>query len=226
MGKPAGRSTALQAERRGFNSHLLHHLQSRSNQVVSGRLGEVASDKAARSQADIWEHSSISSGCGYNHGVSELLDGSLFSPDQPCFGCGPANPHGLKLRFFRDGDAAVTRFTPGPLHQGPPGIMHGGLVTTVADELAGWTLILLRDKFGFTAEINAKLKRPIRIGAEVEGRGRIARDGRRIVRLACELSQGGTVAFTSELAFVLLDRGGAEQLLQQPLPDAWRHYCR
>jgi acyl-coenzyme A thioesterase PaaI-like protein len=104
--------------------------------------------------------------------------------------------------------------------------MHGGLVTTVADEIAGWTLVLLREKFGFTAEINARLLRPVRIGSEIEGRGRIARDGRRVVRIAVELTQAGVLAFTSELAFVLLDRGGAEKILGAPLPEAWLRYCR
>jgi acyl-coenzyme A thioesterase PaaI-like protein len=158
--------------------------------------------------------------------VSERFDGSLFGDEPPCFGCSPRNPHGLRLSFWREGDTARTRFTPDRLQQGPPGIMHGGLVTTVADELAGWTLVLLREKFGFTAEIHARLVGPVRIGAEVEGRGRIVRDGRRVVRIAVELEQAGAVAFESELAFVLLDRGGAEKLLGAPIPEGWRRWCR
>jgi acyl-coenzyme A thioesterase PaaI-like protein len=155
-----------------------------------------------------------------------LFDGGLFGPDQPCFGCSPTHPNGLRLRFSREGDEVVTRFTPGPLHQGPPTVMHGGLVTTLVDELAGWTLILLREKFGFTGELTVKLLKPIRVGTEVEGRGRIARETHRVVRIAATLRQAGAVAVESSLAFAVLDRGGAEKMLGGPLPEAWLKYCR
>ena len=35
----------------------------------------------------------------------------------------------------------MTTFTPDDRYQGPPGIMHGGLVTTLADEVAAWAII-------------------------------------------------------------------------------------
>lgn len=159
--------------------------------------------------------------------MSETVNGSLFGPGQPCFGCSPDHPHGLHLTFAREGDEVVTRFTPGDTHQGPPGIMHGGLVTTVADELAAWALILLRDKFGFTAEIAAKLHRPLRVGVAAEGRASIARESRRVVRVRVELTQAQARVFDGELAFVLLDKGGAEALLGGgELPEAWRRFCR
>ncbi len=153
-------------------------------------------------------------------------DGHLFGPDQPCFGCSPTHPNGFHLRFDRDGDSVTTTFTPGPEHQGPPGIMHGGLVTTLADELGAWAIVLLREKFGFTADMQARFTRPVRIGVEIAGRSRIVRDGPRVVRVGVELSQAGTVAFQADLTFVLLDRGGAEKLLGGPIPDAWQRYCR
>ena len=158
--------------------------------------------------------------------MSEEVDGALFGPGQPCFGCAPDHPHGLHLRFAREGDEVVTRFTPGDGHQGPPGIMHGGLVTTVADELGAWALILLREKFGFTAEIAARLHRPLRTGVPTEGRARIVRETRRVVRVLVGLTQDAVRVFEGELAFVLLDRGGAEALLGGELPEAWRRFCR
>jgi acyl-coenzyme A thioesterase PaaI-like protein len=104
--------------------------------------------------------------------------------------------------------------------------MHGGLVTTVADELAAWTIVLMRDKFGFTAEIQAKLHRPLRTGVPAEGRGRIVRESRRVVRVGVALTQAGARVFEGELAFVLLDRGGAQQLLGGEISEVWQRYCR
>jgi acyl-coenzyme A thioesterase PaaI-like protein len=154
------------------------------------------------------------------------LDPDLFGRDQPCFGCSPTHPIGFRLRFSREGDEVVTRFTPGADHQGPPGLMHGGLVATLADELAAWTLVGLLEKFGFTATFSGKLLRPVRIGMEVEGRGRIDRRTTRTVHVAVWLAQGEARVFSGDFVFALLDHGAAEKLLGRPLPDAWRRFSR
>src|SRR5438270_10360195 len=121
----------------------------------------------------------------------ERLDGQLFGEDQPCFGCGPKHPFGFHLSFDPEEDQVVTRFVPGPQYQGPPGIMHGGLVMTLADEVAAWALLALKEKFGFTATVEGKLRRPVRIGVETVGRARIARESSRVVRVAVAICHGG-----------------------------------
>jgi acyl-coenzyme A thioesterase PaaI-like protein len=154
------------------------------------------------------------------------LDPHLFGEEQPCFGCGPAHPIGFHLRFERAGGAVVTRFVPGESYQGPPGIMHGGLVATLADEIAAWAIVALLGKFGFTAKFDGKLHAPVRIGVEVVGRGRIEREVRRIVTVAVDLSQRDVRVFGGTFTFVLLDAQGAERLLEGPLPEAWRRFAR
>jgi len=154
------------------------------------------------------------------------LDGSIFGPTQPCFGCGPQHPWGLHLRYQREGTGVVARFVPAENYQGPPGIMHGGLVSTVADETAAWALIERTGKFGFTTSFEAKLKRPVRIGVETLARGKVTRQSSRIVKSAVVISQEGEDCFLGDFTFVLLDRSSAEKLLQGPLPDSWLPFCR
>jgi acyl-coenzyme A thioesterase PaaI-like protein len=154
------------------------------------------------------------------------LDPQIFGSDQPCFGCGPDHPIGFRLRFAREGDEIVTHFTPEERYQGPPGIMHGGLVTTLADEIAAWTLVGLRERMGFTAALQARLRRPVRIGAEVEGRGRITEESSRVFKIAVTLAQEGVECFRGDFTFALLDAGGAERLLGGPLPEAWKRFAR
>jgi acyl-coenzyme A thioesterase PaaI-like protein len=154
------------------------------------------------------------------------LDPELFGRDQPCFGCSPTHPIGFRLRFAQDGDQVVTRFTPGEQYQGPPGVMHGGLVTAVADELAAWALIANLGKFGFTASMEVRLARPVRIGVESEGRSRIVKASTRIVRVEAIIRQGGEVCYTANMTFVLLDRAGAEKLIGGPLPESWSRWAR
>ena len=159
-------------------------------------------------------------------GMDQRLDGHLFGEGQPCFGCAPDHPIGFRLQFTVEGSEVVTRFTPQERYQGPPGIMHGGLVMTLGDELAAWTLVGLKQRFGFTTHAEVKLKKAVRIGEEVEGRGHIAEDKRRMIDLDVTLWQQGDICFEGKFRFVLLDDKAAERLLGQPLPEAWKKLAR
>lgn len=60
------------------------------------------------------------------------LQESLY-PTITCFGCGHANPSGLHLRSYREGDLTVARFTPHPEHDNGFGFVNGGIISTVLD---------------------------------------------------------------------------------------------
>jgi acyl-coenzyme A thioesterase PaaI-like protein len=154
------------------------------------------------------------------------LDVNPFGPGQPCFGCSQDHPFGFRLRFAREGDEVTTTFTPDDRYQGPPGIMHGGLVATLADEVAAWAIVGLLEKFGFTAQLVGRLHKPIRIGIPVEGRAHITRNTPRLVASSVRLIQNGEAAFTGDFSFVLVDQFSAEKLLGGPLPEAWKKFCR
>jgi acyl-coenzyme A thioesterase PaaI-like protein len=158
--------------------------------------------------------------------LPDQLDGSLFGDDQPCFGCSPRHPFGFRLKCERQGDGVVARFTPGEQYQGPPGIMHGGLVMTLADEIAAWAILARLEKFGFTTGFEGKFRGPVRIGAEAVATATLTREGSRVVRVQVRITQQGAECFTGELAFVLLDQSGAERLLRAPLPEAWQRFAR
>lgn len=157
------------------------------------------------------------------------LDPHLFGDGQPCFGCAPDHPTGFRLRFARedaDEGSVTTSFTPSSAHQGPPGLMHGGLVMTLADELGAWTLVGLLGKFGFTAQLNAKLRKPVRIGVAVAGSGRILKPSARVVTVQVSLEQAGQRVLDADIGFVLVDEKGAERVLGAPVPEAWKQFCR
>ena len=131
------------------------------------------------------------------------LDPHLFGERSACFGCAPSHPIGFHLRFAREGDSVVTTFVPGQMHQGPPAVMHGGLVATLADEIAAWALIALLGKFGFTAEFQGRDQSPGPHRRGARRAGRIERDGGRIVGVRVELTQGEALAFTGLFTFVI-----------------------
>lgn len=154
------------------------------------------------------------------------LDGTLFGEGQPCFGCSPDHPAGFHLRFVAEGDDVVTRMVPEKHHQGPLGLMHGGLISTLADEAAAWAVLATTGKFGFTTHFEAKLSKGVRVGQEVEARARVTKNSSRVVKTTVEIKQNGELCFTGDFTFVLLDRGAAEKLMGGALPEQWARFCR
>jgi acyl-coenzyme A thioesterase PaaI-like protein len=57
-----------------------------------------------------------------------------YFPDLPCFGCGPGNAKGLRLRSHLGVDGLiVASFTPWPEHDNGLGFLNGGIIATVLD---------------------------------------------------------------------------------------------
>jgi len=83
-----------------------------------------------------------------------------------CFVCGEANPLGLKLRFETDGRLVRARFTPCAEHIGFKGVVHGGLISTVLDEIMVWACVVTTRQFAFCAELNVRFQNPVRPGEE------------------------------------------------------------
>lgn len=52
-----------------------------------------------------------------------------------CFGCGADNPIGLRLKYRVEENCVITEFVPREEHQGWPGIVHGGIITTLLYEV-------------------------------------------------------------------------------------------
>jgi acyl-coenzyme A thioesterase PaaI-like protein len=84
-----------------------------------------------------------------------------------CFVCGETNPAGLKLRMETDGRRVVTRWRPGPEHIGFQGTVHGGLLSTVLDELMVWACAVQTRRFAVCAELTVRFRKPVRPEREI-----------------------------------------------------------
>lgn len=154
------------------------------------------------------------------------LDRFAFGEAQTCFGCGPHHTRGLQMTFAVEGEEVVTRVTPDVIYEGPPGMVHGGIQSTLADELAAWTLIGLRGRMGFTFSMQLRLLRPARLGVELVGRGRVVdeREGAYTLRVAFQ--QDGKTTLTGKVIYVVPTIEAAERTLGRSLPEVWRRFAR
>lgn len=84
-----------------------------------------------------------------------------------CFVCGESNAIGLRQRFETDGRIVRTRFTPRAEHVGFQGVVHGGILATLLDEIMVWACAVGARKFGFCAEMTVRFQKPATPGAEL-----------------------------------------------------------
>jgi acyl-coenzyme A thioesterase PaaI-like protein len=90
-----------------------------------------------------------------------------------CFACGTENPIGLNLEFYRRSDAICADFMPGRNHEGWENMVHGGIVSTLLDEVMSWTVIVLKKTFLVTRKMDFKYIRPIPVKIPLTVTGRI-----------------------------------------------------
>ena len=101
-----------------------------------------------------------------------------------CFVCGDSNTLGLNLRFHDDGTEVYSTFTPSVEHIGFRNVVHGGLLSTVLDEIMVWACVARTRRFAFCAEMTVRFLRPVAPGTELSVVGRLTEDRRGRIFLA------------------------------------------
>jgi acyl-coenzyme A thioesterase PaaI-like protein len=128
-------------------------------------------------------------------------------PTNRCFGCGAANPAGMKLTFDLDLDARRTRgsFTLGPNYAGGGGFAHGGIIAVVLDEAMG-KLSRIADEKAVTAEMDIEYRKPVPVDQPIVVEGwQEEEKGRNRFRVAEIRDQQGNLLARGKGRFVLVD---------------------
>ncbi len=120
-----------------------------------------------------------------------------------CFACGTLNVSGLQLELHAGDDRCWTELVLPERFQGWEGIAHGGIVSTILDEVMGWALID-HDMWGVTARMSVEFKRPVPIGRPIRAEGRVVAARRRVVEAEGLLTdlRDGTLLARSQATFV------------------------
>lgn len=122
-----------------------------------------------------------------------------------CFACGTANPIGLRLEFYKADDTVCSDVILGREYEGWENMAHGGIVSTLLDEVMSWTLIYFKKAFFVTRKIQIKYVKPVLIGEPLCVKGRIIQEESRLVKARGEVvnSEGGLLA-RGEAEFVMV----------------------
>lgn len=115
-----------------------------------------------------------------------------------CFACGTANPIGLNLDFYRSGETICTDITLGKYHVGWSNISHGGIISTLLDEVMSWTILYFKRIFFVTRKMEVKYIKPVIVGTPIRICGRLTGndESSREIRVKAEIRdiQGNILA--------------------------------
>ncbi len=93
-----------------------------------------------------------------------------------CFACGTANPIGLNLQFYRSGEAVCSDITLEKIYEGWESLAHGGIVSTLLDEVMSWAIMYSKKAFLVTRNMKIKYIRPVLIGTPMTVTGHMTDD--------------------------------------------------
>lgn len=108
-----------------------------------------------------------------------------------CFICGVENPIGLRLSFVDDGDSTVRAEVNVPeKYNGYPGVVHGGIVAAILDEVSGRALLArghdITNLF-VTLKMELRYRQPTPTGTPLTAVGTIVKWGKSHAKVHGEL---------------------------------------
>ncbi|MFX1283787.1 MAG: PaaI family thioesterase [Promethearchaeota archaeon] len=145
-----------------------------------------------------------------------------------CFGCSPTNDHGLQLKFYLS-DKDNSCFSECIISDnfcGFNGLVHGGIIAALLDEVAAWTIISQLYEVGITREITTKFLNPVRANTKIRVEGEIiTHDKKNVVVLSRITSNNGLLLAKAESNWIIpsastlakiggIDEKNVQQLLE------------
>jgi acyl-coenzyme A thioesterase PaaI-like protein len=149
----------------------------------------------------------------------ELSLQERYAPHNRCFGCGPANERGLRIRSFATADdpdsEVVAEWMPKAHHEAFDDVLNGGIIGTLLDCHGNWTAcwhLMRRDGLEappctVTADFHVRLNRPTPMDRPVRLSARAVESKGDRVSVEAALSSDGRVTATCTGTFVAVRPG-------------------
>ena len=150
---------------------------------------------------------------------SELSLQERYAPRNRCFGCGPANEQGLRIRSFSTGDSAnsdvIAEWQPQPHHEAFANVLNGGIIGTLLDCHSNWTAVwhlMCRDSLDaapavVTADFHVQMKKPTPTDKPLRISARVVESEGRKVKVEARIMSDDTVTATCVGHFIAVKPG-------------------
>ena len=142
-------------------------------------------------------------------------DGIRFEfAEHNCFACGTLNANGLGLVLHLEPQRCWTELELDRRFEGWEGIAHGGITTTILDEVMAWSLVE-SGNWGVTARLAVEFRRPVPIRTPIRAEGWITRSRRRVVDTQARIVDMGSGAELATATGVYVAADEARKLVIQ-----------
>lgn len=136
-------------------------------------------------------------------------------PNYPyCFVCGDKNKKGLQVAFYYHDGKAQAEYTPSREYEGYQDILHGGIITTLLDEVMIQSIIA-RGILTFTTQIEVKFKTPARIGEKLLLQGKIVENKGKIILTEGKVSRADGTLIAMSKGKYFRPEGGRKRELER-----------
>lgn len=143
----------------------------------------------------------------------------LINPEGVCFGCGPTNPMGLRIKSYPapDGLHVLANITPRKEFCGMPELVYGGYLAMLADCHSSWACIYHHYKAEgrepgshpkvscATARLNLSYLKPTPMGVALELKAWPDGPVGRKTNMVCEIYAGSVLTVRAESVFVRIN---------------------
>jgi len=124
----------------------------------------------------------------------------------PCFMCGKENPCGLQLELFAEGEEVVVDFQVPEHYCGYQGLIHGGILSGVLDEVMWWAASWRCSCACLTVEMTVRYKSPAPIDRRYRATAKVSKDKNKVIEVVGEIKdlEKGNVCVTGQGKYFLL----------------------
>lgn len=124
------------------------------------------------------------------------------------------------MEFYEDGDDIVSIWHPDRNFQGWVDTMHGGVLSTLIDEVCGWVVTRKMQTSGFTTNLNVKFRKAVSTNErQLNIRAHIVKQMRNLLFIHAEITnEQGELCTEGEATYFLMNQEKAQEM-------GFRHCC-
>lgn len=138
-----------------------------------------------------------------------------YAPNSDCFGCGPANSQGLRVKSRVEGDRVVADWIPAPHHKAFDGYVSGGILGVLFDCHSNWAAVhflmlargLTKPPDTVTAQYAVSFLKPTPMGRSLHFASTLVEIQGNRATVETTLDVDGTVTATATGTFVIVKKG-------------------
>lgn len=140
-----------------------------------------------------------------------------------CFGCSAKNEQGLQMSFFEDGDYIISDWEPKAHLSGFKNILHGGIQSTILDEIASWVVFIKCKTAGVTTALNVKYRSSaLTDKGNLKVRAKLISQDRRFANIHAEiLNADGKLCSEAEVQYMIFPQEMAKKKFSYPGIEAF-----